>query len=112
MEMLTMAEYIDRGALLPRLDCYGTNKFGMLDEDIRAFVKGQPAVDVAPVVHGHWVKHIVARGWTVRPNERYAKVLQRLRVLAANVTKQRRAMRQLLLPSPAGHGQAVRQRWR
>lgn len=38
--------------------------------------------------------------------------MERLRVLAANVTKQRRAMRQLLLPSPAGHVQAVRQRWR
>ena len=35
--------------------------------------------------------------------------MERLRVLAANVTKQRRAMRQLLLPPPADHGQAVRQ---
>lgn len=45
-----MAEYIEREALLLRIDCYGTNKFGMLDEDIRAFVKAQPAADVAPVV--------------------------------------------------------------
>lgn len=50
-----MAEYIKREALLLRIDCHGTNKFGMLDEDIRAFVKAQPAADVAPVVHGRWV---------------------------------------------------------
>ena len=49
-----MAEYIDREALLLRIDCYGTNKFGMLDEDIRAFIKAQPAADVAPVRHGRW----------------------------------------------------------
>lgn len=50
-----MAEYIDREALLLRIDCYGTNKFGMLDEDIRAFIKAQPAADVAPVRHGRWI---------------------------------------------------------
>ena len=50
-----MAEYIEREALLLRIDCYGTNKFGMLDEDIRAFVKAQPAADVAPVMHGLWI---------------------------------------------------------
>ena len=50
-----MAEYIEREALLLRIDCHGTNKFGMLDEDIRAFVKAQPAVDAAPVVHGLWM---------------------------------------------------------
>ena len=49
-----MPEYIEREALLLRIDCHGTNKFGMLDEDIRAFVKAQPAADVAPVVHGRW----------------------------------------------------------
>ena len=49
-----MAEYIDREALLLRIDCYGTNKFGMLDDDIRAFIKAQPAADVAPVRHGRW----------------------------------------------------------
>ena len=51
-----MAEYIDREALLLRIDCYGTNKFGMLDEDIRAFIKAQPAADVAPVIHAHWIE--------------------------------------------------------
>jgi len=50
-----MPEYIEREALLLRIDCHGTNKFGMLDENIRAFVKAQPAVDAAPVVHGLWM---------------------------------------------------------
>ena len=49
-----MAEYIDREALLLRIDCYGTNKFGMLDDDIRAFIKAQPAANVASVQHGRW----------------------------------------------------------
>lgn len=49
-----MAEYIKREALLLRIDCHGTNKFGMLDEDIRAFIKAQPAADVAQVVHARW----------------------------------------------------------
>lgn len=49
-----MTEYIEREALMLRIDCHGTNKFGMLDEDIRAFVKAQPAADVEPVVHGEW----------------------------------------------------------
>lgn len=52
-----MAEYIKREALLLRIDCHGTNKFGMLDEDIRAFVKAQPAADVAPVVRCKDCKH-------------------------------------------------------
>lgn len=52
-----MAEYIDREALLLRIDCHGTNKFGMIDEDIRAFVKAQPAADVAPVVRCKDCKH-------------------------------------------------------
>ena len=52
-----MAEYIEREALLLRIDCYGTNKFGMLEEDIRAFVKAQPAADVAPVVRCKDCKH-------------------------------------------------------
>ena len=52
-----MPEYIEREALLLRIDCHGTNKFGMLDENIRAFVKAQPAVDAAPVVHGKWISN-------------------------------------------------------
>ena len=50
-------EYIEREALLLRIDCHGTNKFGMLDEDIRAFVKAQPAADVVPVVRCKDCKH-------------------------------------------------------
>lgn len=50
-----MPKYIELEVLLLRIDCHGTNKFGMLDEDIRAFVKAQPAADVAPVVHGRWI---------------------------------------------------------
>nr|DAV05403.1 MAG TPA: Transcription initiation factor IIE, alpha FINGER, Transcription [Caudoviricetes sp.] len=51
-----MAEYIEREALLLRINLHGTNKFGMLDEDIRAFVKETPVADAAPVVHGRWIK--------------------------------------------------------
>lgn len=57
-----MAEYIEREALLLRIDCYGTNKFGMLDEDIRAFVKAQPAAAVVPVVHTRWA-HLGGDEW-------------------------------------------------
>ena len=49
-----MAEYIEREALLLKIDLHGTNKFGMLDEDIREFIKKQPAADVVEVVHGYW----------------------------------------------------------
>ena len=52
-----MADYIDREALLLRIDCHGTNRFGMLDEDIRAFVKAQPTVDAVPVVRCEKCKH-------------------------------------------------------
>lgn len=45
-----MAEYIEKEALLLRIDLHGTNKFGMLDEDIRGFIKEQPAADVVQVV--------------------------------------------------------------
>lgn len=45
-----MAEYIEKEALLLRIDLHGTNKFGMLDEDIREFIKEQPAADVVQVV--------------------------------------------------------------
>lgn len=49
-----MAEYIDRELLLILIECHGTNKFGILDENIREFVSKLPAADVAPVVHGRW----------------------------------------------------------
>ena len=49
-----MAEYIDRELLLLLIECHGTNKFGILDENIREFVSKLPAADVDPVVHGRW----------------------------------------------------------
>lgn len=49
-----MTEYIDRELLLILIECHGTNKFGILDENIREFVSKLPAADVAPVVHGRW----------------------------------------------------------
>lgn len=50
----TMPEYIEREAVLLQIDLHGTNKFGMLDEDIREFIKKQPAADVVEVKHGYW----------------------------------------------------------
>ena len=49
--------YIDADKLLTRVDCHGTNKFGMLDEDVREFIKAQPAEDVTPVIHAHWIEN-------------------------------------------------------
>ena len=52
-----MSRYIDVDALLLKIDCHGTNKFGMLDEDIRDFVRKIPVADVVEVKHGEWFKH-------------------------------------------------------
>lgn len=52
-----MSRYIDVDALLLKIDCHGTNKFGMLDEDIRDFVRKIPDADVVEVKHGKWQKH-------------------------------------------------------
>ena len=52
-----MARYIDADALLLKIDLHGTNKFGMLDEDIREFVKQIPTADVAEVKHSSWILH-------------------------------------------------------
>lgn len=52
-----MAEYIEREALLLRIDWHGTNKFGILDEDIRAFIKAQPAADAVVVTRCKDCKH-------------------------------------------------------
>ena len=54
-----MAEYIEREALLLRIDLRGTNKFGMLDEDIRQFIREQPAAEVVEVVR---CKDCISRG--------------------------------------------------
>lgn len=42
-----MSRYIDADALLLKIDLHGTNKFGMLDEDIREFIRSIPTADVA-----------------------------------------------------------------
>ena len=50
-----MSRYIVVDLLLLRIDMHGTNKFGMLDEDIREFIRSIPTADVAEVKHGRWV---------------------------------------------------------
>lgn len=45
-----MSRYIDADALLLKIDLHGTNKFGMLDEDIREFIRSIPTADVVEVV--------------------------------------------------------------
>lgn len=42
-----MSRYIDADVLLLKIDLHGTNKFGMLDEDIREFIRSIPTADVA-----------------------------------------------------------------
>lgn len=42
-----MSRYIDADALLLKIDLHGTNKFGMLDEDIREFIRSIPTADAA-----------------------------------------------------------------
>ena len=37
-------DLIDRDALMLRVDIHGTNKFGMLDEDIRQFIGDAPTI--------------------------------------------------------------------
>lgn len=50
-----MAEYIDREALLESLPV-------AWDSAVNA-IKSAPAADVAPVVHGRWVKHTKMHGF-------------------------------------------------
>lgn len=45
-----MSRYIDVDVLLLKIDLHGTNKFGMLDEDIREFIRSIPTADVAEVL--------------------------------------------------------------
>ena len=62
---------IDADALLLRIDCHGTNKFGMLDEDIREYISKQPTIDPA-IVQPQWIpvtermpqEHQIVVGWT------------------------------------------------
>lgn len=45
-----MSRYIDVDLLLLRIDVHGTNKFGMLDEDIHEFIRSIPTADVVEVL--------------------------------------------------------------
>lgn len=45
---------IDADALLLRIDCHGTNKFGMLDEDIREYISKQPTIS-PEIVQPQWI---------------------------------------------------------
>lgn len=45
-----MSRYIDADELLLKIDLHGTNKFGMLDEDIREFIRSIPPADMAESV--------------------------------------------------------------
>ena len=45
---------IDADALQHRINCVGTNKFGMLDEDIREFIDQQPTVET-DTKNGYWI---------------------------------------------------------
>ena len=45
-----MSRYIDVDVLLLKIDMHGTNKFGMLDEDIREFIRSIQTSDVAEVL--------------------------------------------------------------
>lgn len=46
-----MAEYIDREALIVNLNLFAPKQYSAL---INNLIVGQPAADVAPVVHGRW----------------------------------------------------------
>lgn len=70
---------IDADALLLRIDCHGTNKFGMLDEDIREYISKQPTID-PEIVQPQWIpvaermprEHQIVVGWTKdNPFSRY-----------------------------------------
>ena len=44
IELPPHGRLIDADALMLRVDCHGTNKFGMLDEDIREFIGCAPTI--------------------------------------------------------------------
>ena len=52
-----MAEYIDKQAFLDHM--MGTSRYF----DVKFDVENFPAADVAPVVHGRWVKHTRMHGF-------------------------------------------------
>ena len=50
-----MKEYIERAALKRELAPYEENDFSQQMDVILAIVDAQPAADVAPVRHAHWI---------------------------------------------------------
>lgn len=48
---------INADEMMLKIDMHGTNKFGMLDEDIRQFINDAPTIDAEPVKHGMWLPH-------------------------------------------------------
>lgn len=55
---------IDGDALQLRVNLKGTNKFGMLDENIRDFIDAAPTVDAEVVTRCKDCKH---KGWVQEP---------------------------------------------
>ena len=49
-----MARYIDADYMKKVVDMHGTNKYGMLDENIRIFIDQIPTADVRENRHGAW----------------------------------------------------------
>ena len=71
-EVLTMAEYIDRGALMRRIkeihcaECdsyHGVRCRACWVDDTLDYIDSEPAADVAPVRHGRWIWHSEERGY-------------------------------------------------
>lgn len=52
-----MARYIDADYMKKIVDMHGTNKYGMLDENIRVFIDQMPTADVRENVRGEWFDH-------------------------------------------------------
>ena len=60
---------IDADAMLLKVDLIGTNKFGMLDEDIRKFISEQPTVNTKSEISIDWSKVPVDTPILVRDQE-------------------------------------------
>lgn len=52
-----MAEYIDRGTAIAKLTALEVTDSRATLRDAKRLLADMPTADVAPVVHGRWVKH-------------------------------------------------------
>ena len=52
-----MAEYIERGTAIAKLTALEVTKPSATMTDAKRLLADMPTADVAPVVHGRWVKH-------------------------------------------------------